>query len=363
MPSRKGKAHHHADLLLAAGRPDQTWTARLRSDFRLAIISLFGVCAIVLVMPFAVYRFAVGDFLIGVGDSALVAVIGLLVVYAWRSGKTVLVGRLLSVAMTVGYLLMVSLFPVSVMWTFPLLMCNFLVADRYVALTNSVLVLVIMGVQTELFPATLETWSFVATGVLVSLFGMIFATRTEIQRQQLAELAQRDALTGACNRRALRDDLDRTHKALHENNQPAALALADLDHFKSVNDRFGHEEGDRILVDLVDIMQSTLRQQDRVYRIGGEEFVVLFHLSDQAGLEAALNKLHAAIREDLACPDGPVTISIGAAMLERNEGVRDWLGRADVALYRAKRKGRDSVEIASADSGTSGAEARRRASG
>lgn len=349
MSSGKGTDHHYVELPLASGGRERAWMARLRADFKLTIISLFGVCAILLVMPFAVFRFIVGDTLIGLGDSALVAVIGLLVVYAWRSGNSQRVGRLMSVTMTAGYLTMVSLFGVSVTWAYPLLLCNFLVADRYVALISSAIVLLVMVLQSKLFPSEIEMWSFLATGMLVSFFGLIFASRTEMQRRQLAELAQRDALTGALNRRALREDLDRALSAFREKGEPLAMAVLDLDHFKLVNDRYGHDEGDRVLVELVEIIKTTLRQQDRVYRIGGEEFVLVLRVANSAGLEAALDKVQAAIRGQLQCPSGPVTVSIGAAMLEPEERIRSWLTRADAALYRAKRAGRNRTEIATAE--------------
>lgn len=348
MPSEKGTDHRFVDLPDQSETYHRAWLTRLRGDFRLTIISLFGVCAILIVMPFAVYRFVTGDILIGLGDSALVAVIGLLVIYAWRSGNSHRVGRLMSITMTAGYLTMVSLFGVSVNWTFPLLLCNFLVADRYVALTSSALVLLVMLLQPQLFPSDIEMWSFLATGVLVSFFSLIFASRTEMQRRQLADIAQRDALTSAFNRRALREDLDRVLEESRAERQPVTLALLDLDHFKAVNDQHGHDEGDRVLVELVQVVKSTLRQHDRLYRIGGEEFVVVLTNTDRAGSKAALEKLHTALREQLKGPAGTVTVSMGVAVLAEDERIRSWLARADAALYRAKNAGRDRIEFAEA---------------
>jgi len=122
--------------------------------------------------------------------------------------------------------------------------------------------------------------------------------------------------------------------------------MLDLDHFKSINDIHGHEAGDLILVNLVDIVATRLRSRDGLFRLGGEEFVVVLPgtgAEDAARLAGTLKRTLASTLEG---PGGPVTASMGVAEMGEGESVRQWLSRADEALYEAKRAGRDRIVTA-----------------
>jgi diguanylate cyclase len=179
----------------------------------------------------------------------------------------------------------------------------------------------------------------------VGLFAFIFAYQTARQRSQLEALASHDPLTGAGNRRLLERELDAEVQQFNRSPRPVALVVLDLDHFKQVNDRFGHEAGDRVLADFARILRERLRKLDRIYRFGGEEFVLLLPVTPPSGLPTVLEKLQQAVREQLKGPGGPVTVSMGAASLHADETWSEWLARADAAMYRAKKAGRDRHEI------------------
>lgn len=319
---------------------------RLHADFRLTIISLFGLCTVLGILPLAIYRYSVGDWLTGTGDVILVAVIAVMVAYAWRSGRTHLAARVVSLIVTLGYLMLVTYGNISVMWAFPILSAGFLLADRVFGSVSALGVLVLTVLFSGRFDTPVESWSFLTTGVLVSIFSLIFATRTEMQRRQLAEIASRDPLTKAGNRRALRAALDEVERVHAQRGTPASVVLIDLDYFKVVNDTYGHEAGDRVLVDLVAILSSRMREGDGVYRLGGEEFVVVLPGTDLEGAGQAAEKLRRTLATQLEGPGGPITVSIGVAQLGPVESVRQWLARADQALYSAKDKGRDRVVLA-----------------
>lgn len=322
------------------------WRQRLRADFHLAIISLFGLSAMAGILPLAVYRFAVGQWLTGAGDVVLVLAFGALVVYAWRTGRTSFVARGIALTMTAGYLALVIFGGIDVMWAFPILGAGFLLTDRVFASISAVGTLVLTSAFADRFTAAVEVWSFVITGILVSLFGLIFATRTQIQQRQLAEIASRDPLTGAGNRRALRYALDEAERQQVRLGTRTSLILLDLDHFKSINDVYGHESGDQILVNLVEILQSRLRGQDGLFRLGGEEFVVVLPGTGAGEAERLAGTFRRSLASELEGPGGPVTASMGVAELGPSEPVRQWLSRADEALYQAKRDGRDRVVTA-----------------
>lgn len=324
------------------------WRQRLRADFRLAIISLFGLTAAAGILPLAVYRFAIGDWRTGAGDLLLVLVFGTFVTYAWCTGRTFLAARFIALAMTAGYLALVIFGSIDVMWAFPILAAGFLLTDRIFASISALATLVLTSLFADRFEAVVDLWSFVITGVLVSLFGLIFATRTKIQQRQLSEIARRDPLTGALNRRALRYALDEAERRRVKARVPTSLLLLDLDHFKSINDAYGHEAGDRVLVDLVEMLESRLRAQDGLFRLGGEEFVVVLPGTEVAEAEVVAETSRRTLASQLESPAGPVTASLGVAELGSAEPVREWLARADEALYRAKRDGRNRVVVASA---------------
>lgn len=321
---------------------------RLRNDFRLSIISFFGLCTMLGILPFAVFRFASGEILTGIGDCILIAVIGALVAYAWVSGRTRLVGNVVAFAVMIGYVVLVSFTAISMFWAFPVLSASFLLANRYFAVAVSGLTLIGVASQPAEFSSVVQQLSFVVTGALTAAFGVIFATRTEMQRRQLAAIASSDPLTGAGNRLALRAALDRCVKRFQEDAEPAGLALLDLDHFKNVNDTYGHDAGDEVLINVVGHIRTCMREQDQVFRMGGEEFVLLLPDTDERGLASALAKLHDYLREHLRGPGGPVTVSIGAAPLTKPDP-QSWLIRADRALYQAKDAGRDRIEYSDSD--------------
>lgn len=322
------------------------WRQRLRTDFRLAIVSLFGLCTVLGIVPLAAYRFHFGDWHTGAADLVLVAIIALMVVYAWLSGRTLLAARLVTVIVTLGFLGLVTFGSISVMWAFPLLAAGFLLADRVFASVGALATLLLTALVSGRFDSLVDLWSFLTTGMLVSVFGLIFATRTELQRRQLAEIASRDPLTRAGNRRALRIALDHAAGDCRRRGTPASVIVLDLDHFKSVNDLHGHEAGDQVLVSLVEIVSSRLRERDRIFRLGGEEFVVLLPATGASDAELVAGQLKRTIAGQLEGPGGPVTVSFGVAGLGALESVQDWLSRADEALYAAKRGGRDRIVAA-----------------
>lgn len=165
----------------------------------------------------------------------------------------------------------------------------------------------------------------------------------------MRRLARRDALTGLLNRRAIDDVLDDEAHRARRLGTPFSVLMIDVDHFKSINDRFGHAAGDRALQHLATLLSGQMRDIDRVARYGGEEFIVLLPATTAA--EAAV--LAERLRERVASlpmvwedQDMPLTVSIGLAQWA---GPQDQPGplvsRADAALYRAKAGGRNRVEV------------------
>jgi len=157
-----------------------------------------------------------------------------------------------------------------------------------------------------------------------------------------------DPLSGLLNRRGFETRaaalLDRSAKA----NLPVALVLADLDHFKAVNDKYGHAAGDLVIADFAGKLRSVAGTRGIAGRIGGEEFAVLLPLADLGATRLfaeAVRTLFSAGRMDGFAPGMRITASFGVAARSGNEALSPLLARADEALYKAKQNGRDSVRL------------------
>jgi diguanylate cyclase (GGDEF)-like protein len=320
--------------------------ARLRSDFRFAVMSLFAGCAALGIFPFGLYRFSQGQWQAGVMDTVITLLIVLPVLHAWRSGRNGGAALFQVAVISVSCVVASQLLGRNgMLWSYCTLLASFFLVDRRIALGANLFVVVGVSLLPAGFPDGTERVTFVVTGSLVSLYAFIFAYRADLQRQQLEALASHDPLTGAGNRRLMESELDEAVRQFERRPRPMALVVIDLDHFKRINDSHGHEAGDRVLADFARILRGRLRKLDRLYRFGGEEFVLLLPSTNSQGLPTVLDKLQDSLRNELVHAGGVVTVSMGGALLHADESWQDWLARADAALYRAKDAGRDRYVI------------------
>jgi diguanylate cyclase (GGDEF)-like protein len=320
---------------------------RLRADFQLSIVLLFGACSALLILPFGIYRALQGAWPVAILDLLLVLAIAGACGWAWWRGDTRRVGLFLALVYTAGAVASAELLGViGAFWMYAVIVANFFLLGRGGAWALSAAAVAILGWRGEAFETGAQLASFAATALLVSFLAWILGNRTEAQRLQLEQLATRDALTGVHNRRALTEELALATEAFARGAPAAAIVVLDLDHFKRINDEFGHEAGDRVLVAFADCVRAHVRSIDRLFRLGGEEFVLLLARAPASGLRPFTDTLRERVRASLRGPDGPVTVSAGVAMLRTGEGWEAWLRRADAALYRAKASGRDRTEVA-----------------
>lgn len=162
---------------------------------------------------------------------------------------------------------------------------------------------------------------------------------------ELSLLATTDALTGAWNRRQFEQIAATEIARAHRYKQPLSLLLFDIDHFKTVNDSYGHEVGDQVLIRLTQLVQGNVRTADLLARWGGEEFTVLMPHCDVTEAAHLAEKLRGLVAAQPFPEVGRVTISIGVAQCRCTEALHVWLKRADTALYAAKTAGRDRVWV------------------
>jgi diguanylate cyclase (GGDEF)-like protein len=170
-------------------------------------------------------------------------------------------------------------------------------------------------------------------------------THRKRDEKEIYLLATTDGLTGITNRREFTAILTREVERTKRYDTPLALAMYDLDHFKLVNDIFGHDVGDDVLRTVTELVKENLRATDIVARWGGEEFMVLMPHTAMQGAENTAEKLRRAIAEHHFDKVDRLTVSLGVTIFELADDLDSLLKRVDNALYLAKKQGRNRVEI------------------
>jgi diguanylate cyclase (GGDEF)-like protein/PAS domain S-box-containing protein len=168
-------------------------------------------------------------------------------------------------------------------------------------------------------------------------------TERKALEEELAHRATHDPLTGAFNRIPFEERIDAEMERVARYASALGFLVIDIDHFKAINDTYGHDAGDRVLVEVAGRLRALLRGSDLLARWGGEEFVVLLPETDLFGALELGERLRRAISGEPCGEAGTVTVSIGVAQAVPGESVRRLFSRADTALYRAKAEGRDRV--------------------
>ncbi|SDF19281.1 diguanylate cyclase (GGDEF) domain-containing protein [Massilia sp. PDC64] len=174
--------------------------------------------------------------------------------------------------------------------------------------------------------------------------------------QNLLDYSERDSLTGLLNRKTFDDQLARMLQSSHERDprlpglperrqhhalEKQWLAVVDVDHFKTVNDKFGHLYGDEVLILIANLLQSSFRAQDRVFRFGGEEFVVLLRSTTLDNAWKIIERFRTNVESHVFPQVGRVTVSVGFVSISAYDSPVVTLGHADQALYYAKSSGRN----------------------
>ena len=195
-------------------------------------------------------------------------------------------------------------------------------------------------------------WIYGGVHVLLSIAGAAvghlmmqdYRRRAFIQARRLSAMSSTDELTGIHNRRHFLDMGFRIDARMRESLRPLSVLYLDIDHFKSLNDRYGHAAGDQALRSLARTVNQLIRAQDLVGRIGGEEFAVLLPDCPIDDAIESAERLRQALSR-IARPDGWLTVSIGVAQRLESEDLASTLHRADMAMLTAKQAGRNAVKV------------------
>jgi len=317
--------------------------------YRDRIVASLSLFAAILLTPFAVAHLLQQKWLLAVVIGAAQAVL-MLNGLAARRGRRPPV-PLLAYAIALACAVVASLWLQGIhggLWAYPTVFICYFILPRGAALCVSGVLLVAvsslasltLGIPTGARMAATLGLTLVMINVALNVIGDL--------QQVLQDQASTDALTGAFNRRQLDSELARMHDVAARSPNHAMLAI-DIDHFKQVNDTHGHGVGDQVLRGVAAEILLRKRKDDMLFRVGGEEFVMLL---PNCGAEDALrlaDELRGRIESADLCVGRSVTVSIGMATLLAGEGLANWSARADAALYRAKREGRNRVVGAGGD--------------
>ena len=170
-----------------------------------------------------------------------------------------------------------------------------------------------------------------------------------VEQFELQQIARQDALTGALTRRGFFAEVEKEFRRAGRYDRPSTLVAIDVDHFKSINDRYGHPAGDAVLVSIANACMANMRRSDVFGRLGGEEFALLLPETDAEEAREAAERIRRTIESTIVQVGGievRATVSMGAAPRPSSgETAATWLAEADIALYEAKQFGRNRVAV------------------
>ncbi len=324
----------------------------MNDRFRVALIAIVGLLTAIFVTPFAIFRFFAGDYFVAVVDTLIVIVAVATALYARARGATKIPGILVSLFLTAGVAAVTLELGISgALWIFPVLMFTFYLCPPRLALAATVITLAAIALReltapATVFNSTVQMLGFFSASVTAIVFSALFAHRNLAQHNKMLQWATKDALTGLENRRSLDHEMDVAVAAAHRHSIAYSLLMIDLDNFKSVNDELGHFEADRILQDFAALLRTSTRLEDRVFRYGGDEFVVLLPGTALDGLKSVAANLIAAIDAHYSDRRHRITASMGGATYSEGQDVDDWRRNADHCLYEAKELGGRRAMIA-----------------
>lgn len=235
---------------------------------------------------------------------------------------------------------------VASLWCYPTVLSAYcILSERRAWFANAtILLLALPMIWQSLEPS--YAIRVTATLVATSIFAAILVNVIDRQRRLLQRQLTLDPLTGLLNRLTFNDRMQQAvQKHVHHDKRVSLLAI-DVDHFKSLNDAHGHAVGDRVLKIIGQTFRETLRQEDDVFRMGGEEFTAVLYSTDEAAATETAERVRQRIASHSFNISSAVTVSIGVAEHRYDEDWESWAKRGDDRLYAAKRKGRNRVVAA-----------------
>lgn len=312
--------------------------------YRRRIIYLFAVVCTLLVLPIAISNAYIGEIFLAAGTVVMLVAL-------WVNTAAFYMKKFRFGALSTFILLLMIVAGISmsrrgvygIFWAYPaVLFIYFVVSRRIAQIYTAVFFGYFCSIVFTLITFGTAVRSVIALVVTI-LFTDIFLSIIEHLQERLIKQSNTDPLTGALNRRQLEIDLARAVERRNRSQTPASIIIFDIDHFKSINDRYGHDVGDEVLKQFASLITKRRRRLDKFYRLGGEEFLLFLPDTPATGALPLAEELRWSVCQTDFIKDRPVTVSIGISELGDAESIEKWMKRADEALYQAKKSGRNQV--------------------
>jgi len=314
------------------------------APYRGRIMYGLGIAAVVCLVPFSINAFVQGNPALGGGILLAVIILGVdaFAVYLKKAPPIPLILMLFPITAGSEISLKVQGF-FGALWCYPTILLFTFALSRRMANASSILLLLIVSALVYHYIGLAYTIRFFVTLTLTIVLANIILSIIVDLHRRLLDQAMVDPLTGVFNRRhmerTLRDAIERKRRS----SASASLLLIDVDHFKRINDRFGHATGDSVLKGIASLVSKRARKLDLLFRIGGEEFILLLPDAQEEAAAVVAEQLRASVAESPLVEGQQITVSIGVSELQGGESLDSWMKHADDALYSAKKAGRNRV--------------------
>jgi diguanylate cyclase (GGDEF)-like protein len=315
--------------------------------YRVRILYATATAAAVFLVPFSINAFVQGQPALGTGIFFAVLLLGVdaVAIYLKKSPPLPLVLLLIPAIPGMGLSLKTQGF-YGALWSYPMVLLFTFSLSRRVANAGNIVLLVCLTALVYHYVGIAYTIRFFATLALTIILANITLSIIGALQRRLMDQAILDPLTGVFNRRHMERCLDDAIERQRRSAVPASLLLIDVDHFKRINDQLGHARGDSVLKGIASLVEKRSRKLDLLFRIGGEEFMLLLPDTQESAAALVAEQLRASIAESSLLDGRRVTVSVGVSELRRGETVDSWIKQADDALYAAKKAGRNRVSRA-----------------
>ncbi|MBX2878333.1 MAG: GGDEF domain-containing protein [Granulosicoccus sp.] len=320
------------------------------ADFRARATFWVAIAALSFLLPVAILDILQSRVAIGIGSLGIVLFLGTnaLIVKRGRCHQRLTLFGLVPA----GMIFMLGVFAenglIASFWYYPsIIACYCMLSAKRAWIANAIILVFSLPLIVTSLPME-YAYRLCLTLLATSVFSAILVQVIDRQQKRMHELLIHDYLTGLRNRVSLKGILQSALERYDEGGTRSYILAIDIDHFKRINDRHGHEFGDRALSQIAGLLKQNLRANDAAFRTGGEEFLVLLSDLDDESARGAARRLRQLTQQATIVPDESVTISVGLAGCDEASDWANWIKLADENLYKAKNQGRNRV-VESAD--------------
>lgn len=313
------------------------------TDFLVKSALIITALVAILLTPFTINNFIQERNVLGTGTSIIVILCAINTWNCARDRYQPLIILLCLVPCVIFFLIYAfrDLGLIGALWAYPAtLSFYFMLPERYAWIANTFLFGLVLPEAWSIFEPPVAI-RFAATLLATSIFAGVFIRFITKQQIKLELMVATDPLTGLYNRIQLDRELEKALQQSHRTGSPMSLLMIDIDSFKEINDAFGHHAGDKVLKDMGSYFQECIRSSDTIFRIGGDELVILLYNTDAKDALATAEMMCKGITTLPLLPNKTVTVSIGVAELLPKDQLSDWMRRSDKNLYLAKSNGRN----------------------